>query len=84
MDFSSLKRSSQTDFDALKAKVNETASGGGFKKDDENFWKPDVTPQVMDMPLSDSFLPLQKRTCLTCKCGIMDSKELEVGTLRSL
>jgi len=42
MDFSSLKRSSQTDFDALKAKVNETASGGGFKKDDENFWKPDV------------------------------------------
>jgi len=42
MDFSSLKRSSQTDFDTLKAKVNETASGGGFKKDDENFWKPDV------------------------------------------
>lgn len=42
MDFSSLKRSSQTDFDALKAKVNETASGGGFKKDDDNFWKPDV------------------------------------------
>jgi len=42
MDFSSLKRSSQTDFDALKAKVNETATGGGFKKDDDNFWKPDV------------------------------------------
>ena len=29
MDFSSLKRSSQSDFDALKAKVNETATGGG-------------------------------------------------------
>jgi len=41
MDFSSLKRSSQTDFDALKAKVNETASGGGNKEQD-NFWKPDV------------------------------------------
>ena len=41
MDFSSLKRSSQTDFDALKAKVNETATGGGNKEQD-NFWKPDV------------------------------------------
>ena len=41
MDFTSLKRSSQSDFDALKAKVNETASGGQ-KNQDENFWKPDV------------------------------------------
>ena len=41
MDFSSLKRSSQTDFDALKQKVNETATGGGNKEQD-NFWKPDV------------------------------------------
>ena len=41
MDFSSLKRSSQSDFDALKSKVQETASGGGNKEQD-NFWKPDV------------------------------------------
>ena len=42
MDFSSLKRSSQSDFDALKAKVNETASGGGGPQQDDHFWKPDV------------------------------------------
>ena len=42
MDFSSLKRSSQSDFDALKAKVNETATGGGGPQQDDHFWKPDV------------------------------------------
>ena len=40
MDFSSLKRSSQNDFDSLKAKITETAKGG--PSDQDNFWKPDV------------------------------------------
>ena len=42
MDFTSLKRSSQSDFDALKKKVNETASGGGGQQGEDHFWKPDV------------------------------------------
>lgn len=42
MDFTALKRSSQSDLDSLRTAIQKTDSQGGGNNQDENLWKPEV------------------------------------------